>query len=242
VLTKGVVYYSHPWLDPVIAETCRQQLLRAVGGHYLVSVTLQPLDFGNMNINLGLVPGYLSMFKQILTGVSNVQEDLCYLAEHDVLYAPGAFDFVPPRNDLFYYNQNVWQVSAQTGQALFYRRRSVSMLCAHTQLLIDHYGDRIKFIEEHGFSFKQGFEPGCKRISHGGIDNRKSDVWFSEKPNIDIKDHGSNVTLAQWEKAAFKNQKNTEGWTEAQGVPHWGRTFGRFESFLEDVAEGRVPV
>lgn len=245
-LTKGIVYFTDNILRPDIAEACQRQLLRAINGHYLLSVSLKPLDFGD-NIVVGLERGVLTMFKQILMGVSNVQEDICFLAEHDVAYHPSHFDFVPPCDNTFYYNQNVWQVSAETGEALFWRRRSVSQLCAHTQLLIDHYGDRVKQIEEGGLStmgqfLRMGFEPGTKRISHGGVDDRRHDVWFADHPNVDIKGHGTNLTRALWRRDEFRNQKYTAGWTAASEVPGWGQTQDRFPEFLKDVAEGRIPV
>lgn len=241
-LSVGIVYFTDNVLRPDIAEACQKQLLRAANGHYILSVSLRPMDFGDANIVLGLERGYVTMFKQILAGVSNIQEDVCFLCENDVIYDESHFRFTPERNDIFFYNENSWRVSAETGHTLFHRRRAVSQLCARTRLLIDHYGDRLNFIEKHGFSFAQGFEPGGRRISHGGIDDRRSDVWFSEKPNIDIRDHGTNVTKTLWKKSDFRNQKHTTGWAESDRVDGWGVTEGRFPAFLKDVAEGRIPM
>lgn len=246
MLTKGIVYYTDNQLRPDIAEACQRQLLRAANGRYILSVSLKPLDFGD-NLVLGLERGVLTMFKQILMGVSNLQEDVAFLCEHDVAYHPDFFSFTPPRDDRVYYNQNIWQVSAETGHALFWRRRSVSQLCAHTRLLIDHYGDRIKQIEERGLStmgqfLRMGFEAGTKRVSHGGVDNLRHDVWFSDKPNIDIVQHGTNLTRALTRREEFRNAKYTEGWREESFVPGWGQTEGRFPEFLKDVAEGRTPM
>lgn len=239
--TKGVVFYTDNRIDPAIGDAVQKQLLRSVNGHYLVSVSLQPLDFGD-NITLGLTRGWLTLFQQILTGVSHAEDDVIFLCEHDVLYNKSHFDFCPDKNDVVFYNENVWRVSAQTGHALYHKHKSLSQLCASRRLLIDHLRERIARIERDGFTFKMGFEPGTKSLRHGGVDDLQSEAWFSETPNIDIRDTGSNATRTLWHREDFRNQRFTTGWTESSEVPSWGITEGRFPDFLEDVAAGRIPV
>lgn len=243
--SKAVVYYTDNLLKSDIAIPCQKQLERAVNGHYIVSVSLRPLDFGD-NITLGLQRGYLTMYQQILAGVSLAEEDVVFLAEHDVIYHPDHFTFTPPRSDVFYYNQNVWRVSAKTGHALFHYHKSLSELCAHRRLLIDHLRERIAIMEAHkgekNFYFRLGFEPGTKKKSHGGVDDTRCETWWSEHPNIDIRDTDSNATRTLWRREDFRNIKHTAGWTESSSVPYWGQTEGRMDAFLKDVAEGRLPV
>lgn len=233
----GIVFYTDNLLRPDIAEACQRQLLRAINGHYLLSVSLRPLDFGD-NFVMGLERGVLTMFKQILMGVSNVQTDVCFLAEHDVLYSRGYFeDFLPPHDDRIYYNENLWRVSAETGHALFRRAKTVSQLCAYTQVLIDHYGTRVARIEKDGFTRGIGYEPGTRRASFGGIDDLRSETWFSAAPNIDIRDTGNNLTASVWDRSKFRNQKFTRDWTESGSVPVWGKTLGRFDEFLREIRD-----
>ena len=49
------------------------------------------------------------MVKQILTALENSTTDYVFFTEHDVLYPKCHFDFTPPRDDIFYYNANVWR-------------------------------------------------------------------------------------------------------------------------------------
>lgn len=238
-LTAGVVYYTDNRLESGLSETVQKQIQRSINGHQLVSVSLKPVAFGD-NIVLGLERGYLTMFNQILAGLSLLDTDYAFLCEHDVLYTPEHFHFVPPKKDVYYYNNNVWVVSARTGHALFHFHNSVSQLCANRRLLVDHYRERIARVEREGFRYRNGFEPGTRRVSHNGYDDFHFETWFASRPNIDIRDTGTNLTKTLWKREQFRNEKFTAGWTEASGVPGWGVTEGRFPEFLADVKEGRI--
>jgi glycosyltransferase involved in cell wall biosynthesis len=228
---KGIIYYTDNRLDDTIANTCRRQLLKA--GLPIVSASLQTLDFGT-NITLDLERGILTMFKQILAALQVSRADVVYFCEHDVLYHPSHFHFTPPTADDFYYNENVWKVDAATGLALFYFTRQTSGLCCYRDTAIDHYQKRIRRIElERRYDRAIGFEPGCHQFPRG-IDGRIAKSWMSEMPNIDIR-HKANLTPSRWSRDKFRNQKNCQGWTEAQAVPGWGDTWGRFDEFLSEV-------
>lgn len=219
-LTKGVVYYTDNRLDERIDQAVKKQLTHSVNGYGIVSVSLQPIDFHH-NIHLDMERGYLTMFRQILAGLEASDADVIFFCEHDVLYHPSHFDFLPPRPDMFYYNENVWKVDFETGKALFYYVRQTSGLCAYRELLLEHYRRRVQLVEENGFTRRMGFEPGTHNRKER-VDDYKSEAWMSAHPNIDIR-HGQNLTPSRWRKDQFRNQKYTKGWTEADEVPGWGK-------------------
>jgi hypothetical protein len=234
-LTKGIVYYTENRCREPIFSAVQEQLKRVTNGHQIVSVSLKPIDFGD-NYVLGLDRGYVTMFQQILMGLSQLDTDVAYLCEHDALYSAEHFAFNPPRNDTYYYDENVWRVSARTGQALFHYHRSVSMMCANRRLLLDHYRERLARIEREGFSYRNGFEPGCRRVSHGGYDNFEAASYFSARPCIDIRDHGTNLTRTNWRKEQYRNPKFTAGWTESDRVEGWpGIIKDRFNDWLKEI-------
>ncbi len=172
------------------------------------------------------------MFKQILIGLELSDAEIIFFCEHDVLYHPSHFDFVPPQNDVFYYNENVWKVDANDGKALFYHTTQTSGLCAYRNLLLEHYRKRVDRVEEHGFSRKMGFEPG----THGRperVDDYKAESWMASLPNVDIR-HENNLTPSRWRQDQFRNRRSCQGWTESKKVPGWGKTKGRFAEFLEE--------
>lgn len=233
--TKGCVYYSDCLGDAAILLAVREQLRRIAPGP-IAAVVLEPMmyDFGGPYIHLKLKRGYLTMFKQILAGLEALTTDVAFLCEHDVLYDASHFQFTPPRSDTFYFNQHVFKVSADDGRALHYRCSQTSGLCANRELLIEHYRKRVAHVEAHGFSRRNGFEPGTRQLRHGGFDDHGHETWMSEFPNIDIR-HDACLTPSRWRKDQFRNQKYTAGWTETSEVPGWGRTAGRFREFLADV-------
>jgi hypothetical protein len=238
-VTKGIVYYTDNRLDGNIAEAVQAQLRASCNGHDIVSTSLQPMDFGR-NVTLDAERGILTMFRQILAGLEASTADVIFFCEHDCLYHPSHFEFTPERDDVFYYNENCWKVDAETGRALFYYARQTSGLCASRALLLEHYRKRVEIVERDGFTRRMGFEPGTHNRADR-VDDYKSEAWMSEYPNIDIR-HGNNLTRTRWRKDQFRNQRYTKGWTEADEVPGWGVTKGRFPEFLEGVNSGLVPV
>lgn len=231
--TKTLLYYTDNRLDSCIMSAVQNQIRRHCWqDNDLISVSLKPIDFGQ-NFVLDLERSYLTMFKQILVGLEECDTDIVYLCEHDWLYHPSHYQFVPSKRDVFYYNENSWKVDAQTGQALFYYCKQTAALCAYRELLLEHYRKRVERVEREGWQRSIGFEAGTHSYPRG-IDNYRAEAWFSEAPNIDIR-HGGNLTKSRWSQAEFRNQKFCQGWQLGDSVPGWGITKGRFDEFLEGI-------
>lgn len=231
-LTKGFVYYTDNRLDEVIMTSVQKQIKKCANGGEIVSASLKPIEFGK-NVVLPLERGYLTMFKQILAGLEASTADIIFLVEHDVLYHPSHFNFIPAKKDLFYYNENRWFVDVKSGRALFYHAMSTSLLCAYRELLIEHYRKRVERVEKEGFTLRLGFEPGNHKFPRG-VDYYGREAYFSEFPCIDIR-HSNNLTWSRWRKDQFRNQKNLYAWKEADEVPGWGIVKGRFQEILQEI-------
>jgi len=157
-MRKGIVYYSDGKLDPVIRDIVIRQLNRRNWTIHDTAVCVYPPE--------GATPGILTMHKQILHGLECVETDVVFMAEHDVLYSPSHFAFVPLRSDTFYYNVNVVHVRWPDGYAVAWDDcQQVSGLCAYRELLIDYYQARIAQIEREGFN--RHYEPGLKQTVAG---------------------------------------------------------------------------
>jgi hypothetical protein len=137
---------------------------------------------------------------------------------------------VPPRKDVFYYNDNKWKVDFNTGQALFYHCAQVSGLCAYRELLLEHYRKRVARIEKDGYDHKIGYEPGVHQFPRG-IDNFGFELWNSEFPNIDIR-HNKTMTANRWSRDQFRDKNSCLGWQMADEIPFWGVTKGRMQEIL----------
>jgi glycosyltransferase involved in cell wall biosynthesis len=225
---KSCVYYTENRLDPLLMSACQNQLKK--NNLPVISVSLLPISFGT-NIVLNNPPGYLTMFKQILTGLEASKSSIIFLTEHDILYHPSHFDFIPEQEDVFYYNENVYHLSLD-GKCAFYYAKRLSQLCAYRELLIEHFRTRVKNTENrlselgnshefNNFIRRQGFEPGTHRREER-VDDFKSGEWFSQFPNIDIK-HTTNLTRARWDPTEFRNQKNCRGFKLVDEIPYWGK-------------------
>lgn len=231
--TKGIVYYSDCRGDEAILGAAIRQLKRATNGHHTVAVTLAPLKAHfDRNIVMSAERGYLTMFRQILAGLEASTADIVFFCEHDVLYHPSHFEFTPPRSDRYYYNRNVWKVDAATGRALHYDCDQTSGLVAYRALLLEHYRKRVELVEREGYRHSMGFEPGTHATPRG-VDDYGAEWWMSPMPNVDIR-HGFNLTRSRWSQDQFRNKKYCQGWTEADEVPGWGSTKGRFAEFLRE--------
>jgi hypothetical protein len=225
-LSKGVIYYTDNRLDPRIMEACQKQLDKAFKGR-IITVSLKPITFGE-NIVLPLERGYLTMAKQILAGLEMIDTDIVYFSEHDVLYHPSHFDFTPPKKDVYYYNMNSWLLRGTDGHCLYFDHKSLSGLCAYRELLLTHYRERVRRIEElvaqgknprHEMRFI-GFEPGTHHRPER-IDDLTAEGYRAEWPNVDIK-HGCNLTKNRWSQDEFRDKQSCLNWQESDSVPFWG--------------------
>lgn len=251
--TKGVVYYTNGNAPEQILQAVRKQLKKGMKEKHIISVSLQPLEFGQ-NVVLNEQSGYLTMAKQILAGLEKSTAEVIFLCEHDVLYHPSHFDFIPPREDVIYYNTNVWRVRTEDGHALYVNKlQQLSGLCAYRDVLIKHYRKRVRLLEDFlkkqddpfygksNFSNvefgqyirKMGFEPG----THGRperVDELTADSYQSQYPNLDLR-HELNLTPSRWNKDQFRNQKYTDGWTESEEVPGWGIVKNKVPEILASI-------
>ncbi len=108
-----LIYYSDGIVSDDISKLVQGYLSKS--GLPIISVTQEPLDFGD-NYCIGKIGrSYQNIQSQILLGITNAKTENVALCEHDTIYPEGYFGFVPPRNDVFYYNQNRVFVIAKKG-------------------------------------------------------------------------------------------------------------------------------
>jgi len=224
---KSILYYTENRLDATIMKAAQLQMLKS--GLPIVSVSLKPLNFGE-NFVINLEPGVITMFRQILHGLERSEAKVIFMGEHDVLYHPSHFDFTPPKDDTYYYNTNVWKWWYPKDYLITYDFiLSVSGLCASRELLLDHYRQRLKAIEDNGWQDdspnpywvrKMGYEPGKKRI-RGGFLDEKVEEWRPQYPNIDLRHRNTHTPL----KVTLNRFRCTPtNWKETtlENVPGWG--------------------
>lgn len=227
--TKGIIFYTDNQLKLKIAGKVQHQLNKI--GLPISSTSLKPMKFGN-NVYLNLKRGYLTMFKQILAALENLDTDIVYFCEHDVLYDKSHFEFTPKDKNIWYYNVNVWKLNFETGHAIKTDDcKQVSGICVYRETAIQHYKKRIEILEQKQKELNEeefnryvramGFEPGTHNREER-VDNNTSESFSSKVPNVDIR-HDKNLTSTRWSPDQFVNKKFTEGWIEADEIPGWGK-------------------
>ncbi len=211
--TKGIVFYTDNQLNLKIAHKVQSQLkkISETTAIPVISVSLKPMPhFGTKNIHLPLAGSCLTMLKEILAGLEASTADIIFFCEHDVLYHPSHFDFLPPKKDVYYYNTNVWKVRFDDGHGVHYDIQQTGGLCAYRELLLRHYQERVRRMEAKGDNLP--LEPGTHSKAER-IDDFRTECWKSEFPNIDIR---------RWSKDEFKNKKHARDWIESDNIPGWG--------------------
>jgi len=237
-VTFGLVYYTDNHGDQNLLQVCRDQTLRCmeIHGHPIVSVSQKPIDFGK-NIVMDLERAVLSIFKQILRGCEESDADIIFLLEHDLLYHPSHFDFMPYDKKTFFYDQHRYSVCDETGKSVFYHTDVPSLLCAYRSLLIKHYSKCVKIVERDGWRSKYGYSPPKGLPKEQRIARRTT--YMAEFPSLDIRRKDS-WSRKRMDKSQFRSERGRKGWKEVDEVPGWGPINGRFDEFLEDVKEGTL--
>lgn len=227
-MKKGIIYYTDNEIQDPIDSLVKSFILEA--NLPITSVSLKPIDFGD-NYSLPFERGYKTMISQILVALGMSTADYVFFCEHDVLYHPSHFEFNPPRDNMFYYNNNNWRWLYGSDKAISYDRMiSLSGLCVNREFALEHYQLRDRKIKEAGnekFATKEpdlarkwGYEPGTKKKKRGGITDDDFDVWTSAKPNIDIR-HKKTFSPPKITLESFKHPP--VNWKEIpiEEIPGW---------------------
>ena len=199
-MSVGCIYYTDNRLKEPIWSLAQKYILAS--GLPIVSCSLKPINFGQNIVLANRLRSYPTMCEQILTALEALTTKYVFFCEHDVLYHQSHWDFIPPKDDLYYYNVNNWRWWYGSKTAISYDElTSLSSLCCNRELAIRHYKIRLEHIERLGldkirsreprWARKFGYEPGTKRIRNGGVTNEEHIKRKSAFPNIDIRHHGT---------------------------------------------------
>ena len=161
---------------------------------------------------------YLEMVTQIVECLSKSREKYVFFCEHDVLYNPTHFEFTPLRDDIFYYNENVWRWDYPGSRYITYDRLiSLSSLCVNRQFAYEHFKRRLKAIpKKDRLCRRMGYEPGTKKKRRGGFSDDDFEVWKSREPLIDIR-HSKTFSPRKVNLSDFKHPPT--GWQETNERP-----------------------
>lgn len=215
-LTRGLIFYTDNQLSLKYAKRVQKQLRDIADQKNLqiVSASLKPMDHFGKNVHLPLERGMDTYFQQIIKGLETLDTDIVYFCEHDVIYSPTHFDFIPDRQDMFYYNQNFWRIRPEVDDlAVHWDANQVSGLVCYRQYALDWYKKKYEEIKKNGFD--RSYEPG-------GRDQNQYQTFKSKTPNIDIR-HKGTLTKDKWSPNDFRDKSTCINWQEAtiHSIPGW---------------------
>ena len=164
VAVLSIIYYTDNTLPEGLETTVQQQLVLSAEGKPIISVSQKPLTFGE-NICLGDIGrSHLSIYRQMLAGGEAADTEWIGLAEHDCMYTPEHWNFVPSDKGIFWYNINHYFVNTATGEYSFQRRRVLSMLICARDIFLRAVREKVWMLEQ-GYMLRKGMagamEPGC---------------------------------------------------------------------------------
>ncbi len=192
-----IIYYTDSSLPGPFAAAVREHLASSAekaGGIHLVSVSQEPLRFGQ-SICVGPIGrSYRNILWQIERGVSETRTSFVALCEHDVLYSAEHFALRPPAGGVVF-DQNRHRALIDSGMYSLCRGgRSMQLVIADRETLLANLRAKLQRCstddELHGC-----FEPG-KGEDRLGIDPVPWELRPAEGPGIlDICNHGGNWGL-----------------------------------------------
>lgn len=180
-----IIYYTSNREDPAFEKRVQENLLKVCGGLPIISVSQKPIDLGT-NICVGDVgvSGF-NMFRQVQIACQEAKTPFVISAEADCLYPPDYFQFVPPRLDVPYRNENLY-VMPDKRDFFFYKKEGAT----HAQIV-----GREFYLATLDKLFKGAPTWTIEEKNFPKERHKKADVfdeivyWKSQNPVFQIKTH-----------------------------------------------------
>lgn len=137
-----VIYITANKLPKHFAEYQRKILLKAIGNYRLISISREPIFFGELLLDDGK-KSLSNIYRQILRAAKIARTDYVAIAEDDCFYHESHFNFYRPPMDTFAYNQNRFALFTWGDPIFSWRdRKSNCSLIAPRELLIEALEER----------------------------------------------------------------------------------------------------
>lgn len=121
MIDATILYYTSNKEYEIFEDSIQQTLFNSIGSMPIISVSQKPINFGK-NICIGDIgSSELNILKQLLIGAIHAKTRFVIPFESDMLCPPDFFDFVPTRDDTFYYIKDVYIIWHNTDT--FYRKK-----------------------------------------------------------------------------------------------------------------------
>ena len=213
-----VLYYTANVLREPFATNVRNVLLEAIGDTPLISVSHEPMDFGQ-NIVVDYPRSIMSIYRQVLDGARAATTEYVAMAEDDCLYSKEHFSSFRPPADEFAYDMARWSIYSWSVPPIYsikYRHSNSTMLCPRKLL--------ISALEERFAKYPPATSnPNLSYFAEPGRYERKLGVTIQK-----IHEYTSTcpcVTFSHPDALGFDYQGTRKGLGELKAfdIPFWGK-------------------
>lgn len=214
-----IVFYTANVISDHFAKKVQNNLLTAINGLPVISVSKKPMSFGynTKNICVGDTPRtHFNIYRQALIGAKAATTKYIALCEDDVLYSPEHFKYRPTEGK-FAYDLGCWSVFTW-GEPMFTHkgtvRRNLNTLICERELFIEAMEERFAKYPNDEANKNIWAEPG-KYERQLGVTVRETEEFYSNPPNI-VFSHQSALSYETL------GQKKRLGEFRAYDLPYWG--------------------
>lgn len=211
------IFYTANKINESFAVKVRQQLVKALGGSPIISVSHKKMNFGK-NLVVNLPHSHLSIYRQALIGSKLASTRFIALCEDDILYSPEHFKYRPNKGK-FAYNVGAWNLQTW-GEPVFSQklggRINLNGLICERELFIEAMEERFaKWPDESKIELGNWAEPG-KYEKNLGVTIRDIDKFYTNPPNI---------VFSHETALSFQNlgKRKKLGEIRATEIPIWGK-------------------
>lgn len=229
----SLIHYTANVLDranPSFAQAVRDQIQRAAGDYPIITVSHEPLAFGQNIVVENPVRGHLQIYRNVLTGARAALTDWVVLVEDDIVYHESHFRTHRPPMHKFAYDFNKWGINTWVRPPVFgYRSRAViNQLIAPRQLLIDALEERFNLYPDEEALKKRFGESNPLKFwgdlgryeKHLGVTVREWEPFASPVPSVVFSHEEAFGFLSRGKRKSIGEGHRTElpGWGSAESM------------------------
>jgi hypothetical protein len=210
-----VIYYTNNDLNEQLFRACQNHLKKSVNGNPIVSVSHKPLNLGT-NICIGEQKGnWLLLYKQLLLGAKVADTKYVSTAEHDCFYTKEHFSWIPPKDDTFYYNENVWFAEwggnhpdlNGTYSKWPHQRLALSQMICNRSLLVECLTERIGLLSKDEKMVRKIIFAGEPGLSEMRLDKKTKDMLKKLESGHRYATDGRSLYLKKYIKDQLDREK-----------------------------------
>lgn len=211
------IYYTGNNLPERFERKMQENLLKALDGLPLLSVSQKPMLFG-INILVGDIGrSHFNIYRQALKGAKHAKTKYIALCEDDILYSKEHFAHTPP-DGVFSYNMSYWGIYTWVTPAVYsYKgRANLHSLICERDLFIEAMEERFKrWPIDDKINKDHWGEPG-RYENFLGVKQQQRSEFYTEIPNIAF----SHESALSFEGLG---RRKKIGHMRAYDIPYWGK-------------------